>query len=94
MNYFVYILASKRNGTIYVGITNNLIKRVYEHKQKLVHGFTKKYFVDNLVYFEEYKSPIEAVVREKRLKKWNRNWKLKLIEDKNPLWKDLYNDII
>ena len=90
MSYFVYILASKRNGTLYIGITNNLIKRIYEHKQKQVEGFTKKYNINKLVYFEEYNSPKEAIAREKRLKKWNRSWKLKLIEGKNPNWKDLY----
>lgn len=94
MNYFVYILASKRNGTLYIGVTNNLIKRVYEHKQKTVEGFTKKYYVDKLVYFEEYKSPEEAIVREKKLKKWNRSWKLKLIEDKNSNWEDLYEKFL
>ena len=90
MNYFVYILASKRNGTLYIGVTNNLIKRIYEHKQKQVEGFTKKYNINKLIYFEEYNSPEEAIAREKRLKKWNRSWKLKLIEGKNPNWKDLY----
>ena len=89
-NYFIYILANKRNGTLYIGMTNNLVKRVYEHKQKLVEGFTKKYFVDKLIYFEVYKFVDDAILREKRLKKWNRAWKIKLIEDKNPNWDDLY----
>lgn len=90
MNYFIYILASKKNGTLYIGMTNNLFKRVYEHKQKKVEGFTKKYNINKLVYFEEYNTPTEAIIREKRLKKWKREWKLKLIEDKNPLWIDLF----
>ena len=94
MNYFVYILASKRNGTLYIGVTNNLIKRIYEHKQKQVEGFTKKYNINKLIYFEEYNSPEEAIAREKRLKKWNRSWKLKLIEEKNPQWNDLYINFI
>ena len=94
MNYFVYILASKRNGTLYIGVTNNLIKRIYEHKQKQIEGFTKKYKINKLIYFEEYNSPEEAIAREKRLKKWNRSWKLKLIEEKNPQWNDLYINFI
>ncbi len=91
--FYIYILASKRNGTLYIGVTNNLIKRVHEHKQELVDGFTKKYKVNKLVYSEHYNLPAEAILREKRLKKWNRKWKLKLIEDKNPHWKDLYENL-
>jgi len=91
--YFVYILASKRNGTLYIGLTNNLIKRVYEHKNDLVDGFTKKYGVHNLVYYEVYSNIDDAILREKRIKKWKRQWKIKLIEKENPLWTDLYNQL-
>jgi len=87
--YYVYILASKRNGTLYIGITNNLKRRIFEHKSKHVKGFTKKYNVNQLVYFEQHTDVREALTREKRLKKWNRSWKLELIEKANPEWKDL-----
>lgn len=86
--YYVYILASQRNGTLYIGVTNDLERRVYEHKHKRNEGFTKKYGVDKLVYFEETDDICAAIHREKRLKKWNREWKLKLIEDFNPNWHD------
>ena len=92
--YYVYILASKRNGTIYIGVTNNLIRRIYEHKNDLINGFTKKYGVHRLVYFECFGSIEYAIQREKRLKKWNRIWKLELIEKMNPEWKDLYYDLV
>ena len=92
--YFVYIMASKKNGTIYVGFTDNLTKRVYEHKHDLVEGFTSKYKVHMLVYFEIYDDPENAINREKRLKKWNRSWKIELIEKNNFEWRDLYNDLI
>ena len=92
-NYYAYILASKRNGTLYIGITSDLIKRVWEHKNKVVEGFTQKYNVDKLVYYEQYQDPENAIRREKRLKKYNRKWKLDLIEKFNPNWKDLYDDI-
>jgi len=88
-NYCVYILASKKNGTLYIGVTSNLQKRVHEHKEKLADGFTKKYNVDKLVYFEQTTDVISAITREKQLKKWNRAWKLKLIEGDDPQWKDL-----
>lgn len=87
--YYVYILASNRNGTLYIGITDNLVRRVYEHKNDLIEGFTKKYKVHMLVYFEETSDVKSAIQREKQLKKWNRKWKLELIESKNPAWKDL-----
>jgi putative endonuclease len=87
--YYIYILASKRNGTLYIGITNNLERRIFEHKNKLIKGFTKKYNVNQLVYFEEYADVREALIREKRLKKWNRSWKLEIIEKANPDWEDL-----
>ena len=89
--YWVYILCSKRNGTLYIGVTNNLIRRTYEHKQGLVEGFTKKYAVDKLVYTEEFNDINNAISREKTIKKWNRAWKLRLIEQQNPEWKDLYD---
>jgi len=90
--YFVYILASKRNGTLYIGVTNNLNKRVWQHKSGLVDGFTKKYSVGMLVYYERFGNIDSAIVREKRLKKWNRKWKLELIEKFNPEWKDLFEE--
>ena len=93
-NYYVYILASKRNGTLYIGVTSNLVKRIYEHKHKLIGGFTKKYNVDRLVYYETTEDVESAIQREKRLKKWKRQWKVELIEKKNPNWKDFYNDIV
>ena|SRR5690348_14850289 len=92
--YYVYILASKRNGTLYIGITENLKKRVFEHKSDFIEGFTKQYKVHYLVYFEEHSNPTEAIRREKLIKRWKRAWKLKLIEDKNPNWDDLYNQIL
>jgi len=91
---YVYILASRRNGTLYVGVTSDLLKRVYEHKQDLVDGFTKKYHVHTLVYYEVHDDIREAITREKQIKKWNRKWKLDLIEEKNTEWKDLYNEIV
>jgi putative endonuclease len=94
MSYWVYILASKRNGTLYVGVTNDLVRRVWEHKNDFVEGFTKKYGVHLLVYFEQAASPDAAIEREKQLKKWNRSWKLELIEKENPEWRDLYADIV
>ena len=92
--YYVYILASKRNGTLYVGITNGLIKRIWQHKNDLVEGFTKKYQVHTLVYFEQTSDVLSAIAREKQLKKWKRQWKLALIEKQNSEWKDLYNNLI
>ena len=92
--YYVYILFSNKSGTLYVGVTNNLVKRIYEHKSKFVEGFTKKYNVDKLGYFEKYNNIEQALTREKQLKKWNRDWKIKLIEKNNKDWKDLYNEII
>jgi len=91
--YYVYILASQRNGTLYVGVTNNLIRRVWEHKNDQVDGFTKKYGVHQLVWYELADTPLAAITREKQLKNWNRAWKLRLIEEKNPEWKDLYDEI-
>ena len=87
--FYVYILANKRNGTIYIGMTNELERRIAEHKQKMVKGFTSKYGIDKLVYYEEYDNYNEAFIRERRLKKWNRIWKIELIEKLNPNWDDL-----
>ena len=90
---YVYILASKRNGTLYIRVTSDLMKRVYEHKNNLINGFTKKFDVHSLVYYEQYDDIESAIVREKRLKKWNRKWKLELIEKENPQRRDLYGDL-
>jgi putative endonuclease len=92
-SFFVYILASRRNGTLYVGVTNDLARRMSEHKSKLVPGFTRKYRVDKLVYFEEYPSILEARARERALKRWDRAWKLALIEERNPQWRDLSEEL-
>jgi len=91
--YWVYILCSDRNGTLYIGINNNILRRTYEHKQKIIKGFTTKYNVIKLVYTEEFADIKEALAREKALKKWNRSWKIKLIEKLNPNWEDLGNCI-
>jgi putative endonuclease len=91
--FFVYILASKRNGTLYVGVTNDLARRLSEHKAKLVSGFTRKYQVDQLVYFEVFESIVEARAREHALKRWRRAWKIALIEKLNPEWRDLTSEL-
>lgn len=91
---YIYILASKRNGTLYIGVTSDLVKRIYEHKMGFVPGFTKKYGIKNLVYYESIGDIESAIQREKQLKKWNRSWKLGLIEKSNPNWNDLYEQII
>jgi putative endonuclease len=91
--YYVYILASRRNGTLYIGVTNDLVRRVSEHKNGKIEGFTRKYHVNQLVYFEDTNDVCAAIEREKHLKKWERAWKLKLIEEQNPEWRDLYADI-
>ena len=91
--YYIYILASSRNGTLYIGVTSDLPKRVYEHKQDLIDGFTKKYNVHALVYYEAHENIEEAITREKQIKKWERAWKMRLIEEMNPLWDDLYHQI-
>jgi putative endonuclease len=90
----VYILANKRNGTLYVGVTGDLQQRAWTHKNDLVEGFTKRYGVHSLVYYELHHEMISAITREKQIKKWNRTWKLELIEQQNPDWKDLWDDII
>ncbi len=93
-NYYVYILASKKNGTLYIGVSNDLVRRVYEHKQGLTEGFTKKYRVENLVYYEEYEDIYQAIEREKQMKKWKRKWKIELIEKDNFQWEDLYKNFL
>ena len=90
----VYILASKPNGTLYIGVTSDLPKRAWEHKNDLVDGFSKKYGVHRLVYYELLNDMLSAITREKQMKKWNRAWKLELIEERNPEWKDLWDEIV
>ncbi len=91
--FHVYILASDRNGTLYTGVTGDLIRRIHEHKEDVVQGFTKKYGVHKLVYFEEHAEPTVAIQREKNIKHWIRRWKVELIEKTNPTWRDLYDEI-
>jgi len=93
MSYYVYIIASRRDGAIYIGVTNNLVRRAYEHRIKAVPGFTSKYNITQLVWFEVYDDPVSAITREKELKKWKRTWKIQLIQAENPEWKDLYESI-
>lgn len=90
----VYILANRRNGTLYVGVTSDLVKRVWEHRNEVVDGFTKKFEVHRLVYYELHSEMLAAITREKQLKKWNRAWKIRLIEAKNPLWRDLWEEVL
>lgn len=93
MAYYVYILASRKYGTLYIGVTSDLVRRVHEHKTKVVPGFTRRYGVDKLVLFEIFDDPANAIAREKELKKWRRDWKTRLIDEQNPNWDDLYNGI-
>ncbi|HPP11025.1 MAG TPA: GIY-YIG nuclease family protein [Defluviitoga tunisiensis] len=93
-SYYIYIMASRRNGTLYIGITNDIVRRVYEHKNNFIDGFTSKYGIHNLVYYEQFDNIESAIQREKQLKKWNRKWKIELIERVNPNWKDLYEDLM
>ncbi len=92
-SYYVYILASRRNGTLYVGVTNNIARRAFEHRSSLVPGFTRDYGVKTLVYFETFDDIAFAIEREKRLKKWRRAWKIAHIEEHNPDWRDLYETL-
>jgi putative endonuclease len=94
VSFYVYLLASRRYGTLYLGATNNLVRRVHEHKAKAVPGFTARYGVDRLVWYESYDEPVPAITREKELKKWRRDWKIRLIEEQNPEWRDLYPTIV
>ena len=91
--YFLYILASKRNGTLYIGVTNNLLKRVHQHKNDVTEGFTRKYNVHSLVYYEVFNRIQDAITREKQMKKWKRQWKMELIEKSNPNWEDLFESL-
>jgi putative endonuclease len=91
--FVVYIMASARRGTLYIGVTSNLPKRVWEHREGIIDGFTKKYGVKDLVWYEVHEDPVSAITKEKQLKKWNRAWKLELIETKNPEWNDLFEEI-
>ena len=93
-NYYVYILASKRNGTLYIGVTNDLVRRVSEHRQEIIPGFTKNYHIHTLVYYEQGNEIAGVINREKQLKTWNRKWKLALIEKANPEWRDPWDEII
>lgn len=93
MAYFVYLMASKRSGTLYLGVTNDLARRAYEHRSKQNVGFTSRYGVDRLVWYEEFGDVNDAIDREKTMKKWHRAWKIALSEDMNPEWKDLYDGL-
>lgn len=93
-DYYIYILTNKKHGTLYIGVTNNLIRRVYEHKNGIIEGFTKRYNLNKLVYFEQTNDIKSAILREKRLKKWNRAWKIQLIESINPKWIDLSENFV
>jgi putative endonuclease len=90
---FVYLMASRKCGTLYLGVTRDLVRRVYQHKTKATPGFTSRYDVDRLVWFEPYDDPVTTIEREKDIKKWRREWKVRLIEETNPDWRDLYSDI-
>ncbi len=91
--YYIYILTNKNDNVMYIGVTNNLMRRLYEHKNEIIDGFTKKYNTHKLVYFEEFKDPITAIKREKQLKHWSRIKKNRLVENENPTWKDLAKDL-
>ena len=93
LSYYVYLLASRRYGTLYLGVTNDLIRRIHEHKTKAVCGFSARYGVDRLVWYEVYDDPLTAIAREKEIKKWRRDWKIALIEADNPHWNDLFEAI-
>jgi len=93
MSFFVYILASRRNGTLYIGMTDNLVARVWQHQSGLIPGFTRKYGVKTLVWYEVHETRDAAILRERQLKKWQRHWKLELIERQNPTWHDLGEDL-
>ena len=90
---YVYLMASRKDGTLYLGVTRDLVRRVYQHRNKTLKGFTSRYAVDRLVWFETYDDPTTAIEREKVIKKWRREWKIRLINEFNPDWRDLYPDI-
>ncbi|HEY8623465.1 MAG TPA: GIY-YIG nuclease family protein [Casimicrobiaceae bacterium] len=91
--FYVYILASRRNGTLYAGVTSNLAQRVWQHREGFVNGFSKEHAVKLLVWYEQHETADSAITREKQIKKWNRAWKIEMIEAKNPYWDDLYRDV-
>ena len=91
---YVYILASKRHGTLYIGVTSNLVQRIWQHKNNIVKGFTEKYNVHTLVYYEQHGTMESAITLEKQMKKWKRDWKINLIEKDNPQWRDLWEEIL
>ena len=93
MSFYVYILASRRNGTLYTGMTDDLVRRVWQHRTGAVPGFTSEYGVKLLVWYEQHETAYSAITREKKIKKWNRAWKIEMIEARNPYWRDLYGDI-
>ena len=93
MAFYVYILASRRNGTLYIGMTDNLIQRVWMHRNGVLPGFTKRYGVKTLVWYEQHETREQALIRERQMKKWNRGWKLETIERMNPAWSDLYENL-
>ena len=93
MSYYVYIIASRKDGAIYIGVTNDIVRRIFEHRARAAPGFTTKYNITRLVWFEIYDDPVSAISREKELKKWKRSWKVQLIEKDNPEWNDLYESI-
>ncbi|MCH9852157.1 MAG: GIY-YIG nuclease family protein [Alphaproteobacteria bacterium] len=90
----VYILANKKNGTLYIGVTSNIVQRIYQHKHKMVEGFTEKYGVNLLVYYEQHATMETAILKEKQMKEWQRQWKINLIERENPQWLDLYDSLV
>jgi putative endonuclease len=92
--FFVYLLASERNGTLYIGMTSNLVQRIWQHKNKVFEGFTGRHGIDKLVWYSEFGTAEAAITREKQLKKWDRAWKMWLIEEQNPTWRDLYDEIV
>jgi putative endonuclease len=92
--FFVYLLAGRKYGTLYLGVTNDLVRRIHEHKIKAVPGFSARYGVDRLMWFEVYDDPVAAISREKELKKWRRDWKIRLIEEENPDWLDLFPGLV
>ena len=94
MSYYVYIITNKIRGTIYIGVTNNIARRMYEHRNQLIDGFTSKYKLDKLVYAEESENVEDAIRREKQLKNWHRNWKINLVESVNPNWEDWYETLV
>jgi len=93
MAFFVYILASERNGTLYIGMTDDLVKRIWQHRNNVIPGFTQRYGVKTLVWYERHESRESAFARERQMKKWNRAWKLEVIEESNPDWRDLWDQI-